>query len=420
MALIRAMNAGVSGLRSFQTKMDVIGNNIANVETAGFKSSRVSFAELMSQNIGRSDSGGDSSPQMDNQVGLGVRIASIDRDFTQGVMTNTGRTTDLAIEGEGYFMVKGESESFMTRAGNFVFNKHGQLVDQGGRAVQGYNAEEGSGVRSGGSLENIEIDFEKVLEPSQTREVNLGGNFAGEEGDIRTVSTTIYDSLGNAHSLIVEFEKMENGEDNEWGYEVKFPDSEEAPDNVSGTVKFDSDGNLIEDGASDTEIEVQGFDPESGAGEMDFTINFGSGDHGSGITHYAGSNTAKVLSQDGHAEGQLLDIEIDGEGRIRGIYDNGQNQAEAQIAIAQVQNENGLEMLGGGLFRTTSAAGEQFISTAEDIAGTLINSGSLEGSNVDLANEFTEMITSQRAYQSNARVISTSDEMLMEAVNLKR
>lgn len=138
MSLIKAMNSGVSGLRAFQTKMDVIGNNIANVETVGFKSSRVTFAELMTQRLGRSGQSGDSAPQLSNQIGLGVRVASIDRDFSQGVLNNTGVNTDVAIEGDGFFSVKGESQTYLTRAGNFVFNKDGFLVDPSGRKVQGF------------------------------------------------------------------------------------------------------------------------------------------------------------------------------------------------------------------------------------------------------------------------------------------
>lgn len=414
MALIRALNSGVSGLRSFQSKMDVIGNNIANVETAGFKSSRVSFAELMNQNLGRTDAGGESSPQMNNQVGLGVRISSIDRDFSQGVMQNTGRGTDLAIEGNGYFMVDDQTQSFMTRAGNFVFNKEGQLVDQGGRFVQGYNADGNENIQSGGRTQNIQIDFENVSSPKATEQVTVSGNLAGEEGDTRVVSTSIYDSLGNAHSLIVEFTKTAT--DNEWEYEATFPDGGSAAGGISGQVTFNNDGSLD----SPAQLDITGFDPDNGADTFDFEVHLGDAEQGAGFTQYAGTNTAKVLSQDGHTEGQLLDIEIDGDGRLQGIYDNGQNRTLAQIAIAQVQNDDGLEMVGSGLFRATSAAGEQFVTSAQDLAETSINSGALEGSNVDLAKEFTEMITSQRAYQSNARVISTADEMLMEAVNLKR
>ena len=540
MSLIRSLNSGVSGLRAFQTKMDTIGNNIANVETSGFKSSRVSFEEMMNQRLGRSG-GGESSPQLNNQVGLGVRVASIDRDFSQGALQSTGKTTDLAIEGDGYFMVNDGSQNLMTRAGNFVFNKDGYLVDQGGRFVQGYNADGTGNILGGGTTENIRVDFENVLPPKQTDFVTLAGNLnaatstsqvvqsqsgftsggsiatlgteindldqtmtdlaagdvidfdvtlndgtastisytyaagdtlddminafnadlnsGGDEGQLamvdgllvlrssqmgdsdlqitgtnvsgtgslnlpgfqvnqagetssRTMSTTVYDDLGHAHSLVLEFTQTSS---NEWEYSAKFVDGEEITSGASGTIQFDELGQL----ASDDEIDIT-FEPGEGVNTASFSLSLGDSSEGTKFTQFAGSNSAKVINQDGYTQGELVDMSIDGDGRVQGIYDNGNNMVLAQLSLGRVQNENGLEMVGGGLFRATSAAGEVFVNTADTFAETDINSGTLEGSNVDLAKEFTEMITSQRAYQSNARVISTSDEMLMEAVNLKR
>lgn len=541
MSLIKSLNSGVSGLRVFQTKMDVIGNNIANVETAGFKSSRVSFAEMMSERLGRSG-GGDSAPQLSNQVGLGVRVASIDRDFSQGAMQSTGRATDLAIEGEGYFMVSDAGEQLMTRAGNFVFNKDGLLVDQGGRSVQGYVADRNGNVLGGGAAEDVRIDFENVLPPKKTDNVTLAGNLnaststakvlqsqsgftingspapdnsdindlgqtltaladgdtinfdvvlndgtaatynftygAGNDGttledmvnafntqipdaegkmalvdgilmlrsaqlgeselditnmsvtgtgdinlpglqtvqegknNTQTMSTTVYDELGNAHSLLLEFTQTNP---NEWEYTARFLDGEEITSGATGTVTFDELGQL----SSDDLLNLS-FEPGNGANTTNFSVELGNSQTGTRFTQYAGSNSAKVISQDGYTQGQLIDVTINGAGQVEGIYDNGNAMVLAQLALGKVQNQNGLEMIGGGLFRATSAAGEMFIDTANNFSGTAINSGSLEGSNVDLAKEFTDMITAQRAYQSSARVISTSDEMLTEAVNLKR
>lgn len=545
MSLIKSLNSGVSGLKAFQTKMDTIGNNIANVETSGFKSSRVSFAEMMSEKLGRSG-GGDSSPQLSNEVGLGVRVASIDRDFSQGAMQSTGRATDLAIEGEGYFMVSNGSEQLMTRAGNFVFNKDGHLVDQGGRNVQGYMADNDGNVLNGGAAENVRVDFENVLPPQKTENVTIAGNLnantstskvlqaqsgfteggapasgasdinnltqtqtaldpgdiiefdvtlndgttdtfefeydtdgttledmvghfnnnevpAGEgefsivdgmlvfrsgelgesefnvdnvsidstasgsgatinfpgfqtvqegENNTQTMSTTVYDDLGKAHSLLLEF-TQEN--DNEWGYEARFLDGETITTGQTGTLEFDEQGQLTSDDLLD-----MSFEPGGGASETNFNLQLGNQESGTKITQFAGANSAKVVNQDGYTQGELIDVAINGDGQVSGVYDNGENQVLAQLALGTVQNENGLEMVGSGMFRATSAAGEMFVGTADNMSNTNINSGSLEGSNVDLAKEFTDMITSQRAYQSSARVISTSDEMLTEAVNLKR
>jgi flagellar hook protein FlgE len=541
MSLIRSLNSGVSGLRAFQTKMDVIGNNIANVETAGFKSSRVSFAEMMNQRLGRSGGGGgESSPQLSNQVGLGVRVASIDRDFSQGALQTTGIGTDLAIEGKGFFVVSDGGQNLLSRAGNFVFNKDGFLVDQGGRFVQGYNADRSGNILGGGTTQALRIDFENALPPKQTESVKLAGNLnantsttkvlqaqnsftvaggglatlnteinnlsqtltdldAGDQiefditlnngtqqtisytynagdtlqnildsfnaqldnsegsmsfvdglfvlrsaqmgdsdlgindisvngtGNInfpgfqtlqdgvtntQTMSTTVYDDLGNAHSLILEFTQTGAGE---WEYNARFVDGQEIVGGGTGTVQFDELGQLV----SDDSFNIT-FEPGNGAGAASFEVELGDRARGTQFTQYAGTNSAKVINQDGYAQGALVDINIDGDGRIQGVYDNGKNMVLGQMAMAQVQNQNGLEMVGGGLFMSTSAAGEMFIDTADNFADSSINAGVLEGSNVDLAKEFTEMITSQRAYQSNARVISTSDEMLMEAVNLKR
>jgi len=539
MALIRALNSGISGLRAFQTKMDVIGNNIANVETAGFKSSRVTFSELMNQNMGRSGQAGDSSPQLANQIGLGVRVASIDRDFSQGVMQSTGRTTDLALEGKGFFVVNNQGQNLLTRAGNFAFNKDGFLVDQGGSFVQGFNADNAGNILRGGATSNVRIDFENAFPPKSTNKVTLAGNLnsvtskaqllraqsgfttpngaatlatglndlnqttadladgdlitfsvvkndgttqdisfaytagatvgdlinnfnteigadeakmrlvdgmllvqstkpgesnlriegvtttgtgamtfpgfqiaqAGETGT-RTMSTTIYDDLGNAHSLVMDFTQTGT---NEWTYNARFVDGQEITGGATGVLQFDALGQLV----SGSKLNLS-FDPANGASPMAFEVELGDASAGTRFTQYAGANTAKVISQNGFTQGQLVDLNVDGEGRVVGIYNNGRTISLAQLAVAQVQNESGLEMIGDGLFRSTIAAGEMFINTATDFAGTNINAGALEGSNVDLAKEFTEMITSQRAYQSNARVISAADEMLIEAVNLKR
>lgn len=542
MSLIRSLNSGVSGLRAFQTKMDVIGNNIANVETAGFKSSRVSFAEMMNQRLGRSGGGSESSPQNSNQVGLGVRVSSIDRNFSQGAIQTTGVGTDLAIEGDGFFVVSTGNQNLMTRAGNFVFNKDGFLVDQSGRFVQGYNADASGNVLAGGRTSDIRIDFENALPPKQTEAVKIAGNLdantsssqviqaltgftaggaladettlindldqtttdlvggdqiefditdndgnpltvtytygagdtvedlinafnadpavagegtlslldgvlvlrsdqlgeseleitsvqvtAGSTGDInlpgfqvaqeggtntQIMSTTVYDNIGRAHSLIVEFTQI--GE-NQWEYTAKFPDGQEITAGETGVVEFDELGNLDSDDAFDIT-----FEPGNGANATNFQLSLGDTNQGTKFTQYAGTNSAKVVSQDGYQQGTLVDMNIDADGRVQGIFDNGKTQVLSQLALAQVQNQNGLELVEGGLFMATSAAGEVFVDTAQNISGTNINSGSLEGSNVDLAKEFTNMITSQRAYQSSARVISTSDEMLTEAVNLKR
>jgi flagellar hook protein FlgE len=268
-----------------------------------------------------------------------------------------------------------------------------------------------------GSLGDSElnIDSTNVIDNAGDADaVNFPGFQVTQEGETntQTMSTTVYDDLGKGHSLLIDFTQVA---ENEWEYEAEFADGETINSGSTGTVTFDEMGQVTSGGNFNME-----FEPGNGAGTTNFDVELGDSSQGTTFTQYSGANTAKVVSQDGYSQGSLVDISIDGDGRLQGVYDNGQNKDLAQLALGNVQNEDGLEMVGGGLFRATSAAGEVFIDSADNLSDSSINSGALEGSNVELAQEFTEMITSQRAYQSSARVISTSDEMLTEAVNLKR
>ena len=536
---MKSLNSGVSGLQAFQTKMDVIGNNIANVDTIGFKSSRVSFADMLSQTIS-SGGGNEDAPQSGAQVGLGVRVASIDRNFNQGGLQTTGKKTDLAIEGDGFFMVNQSGQDLLTRAGNFSFNKDGFFVDQAGRKVQGFNANAAGDILASGTPEDIRVDFENIFEPQSTQNIFVAGNLdtdtsqsvivqaqaafttdsgsiatgntllndlaqtttdlaagdtiafdftlndgiaqtvthnfnAGDtlddlintintdlqagEGELslvdglmvlrssqlgnsqlningvsttgtgtvsfpgfqttqegntnsKTISSTVFDGLGRSHTLAL---KLTQTDVNTWEYEANFLDGEQIQNGETGTLTFDESGNL----SSENTFAID-FEPGNGASPMSFTVNLGNPENGSRLTQFSGSNSAKVVSQDGFAQGNLVDVSFDGAGFINGIFDNGQNIKIGQVAIADVANYNGLEAQGGNIFRATVNSGDIRISTPSELANTSMNSGILEGSNVDLAEQFTDMITSQRAFQSNARVITTADEFLQEAVNLIR
>ena len=536
MALLKSMNSGVSGLNAFQKKMDVIGNNIANVETIGFKSSRVTFSQLMSKNEARSGAGS-AAPQLTDQIGLGVRVGSIDRDFSQGALQSTGMNTDLAIEGDGFFVVNNNGQNYYSRAGNFSFNKDGFLVSGDGNMIQGFMADANGNVNTG-TLEDLRVDFEGTVPPKRTEVVTVGGNLNSTTSTYRTlqsqsslkvsgssaqasallndldqtsaqfvngdtltldiilpdgtapvnpitftygvdgttvedmvnvynaqlnpldvsmslvdgvvnikstvmgetelavqgldivgagslnfpifntinegstgshtISTTVFDTLGNQHSLIVRI--IQEAEDT-WTYEASFLDGETITSGKTGSLDF-LNGDVVQ---SNFEITYESSNGTSN------TITIGLGDPQEGISfnQYGGTTTLKALSQDGYGQGKLIDVGISGDGMLEGVYDNGNTVPIAFLALADVQNVNGLEQVTGGLFKASSAAGEIITGFANEM-GSSVAAGFLETSNVDLAREFTEMITSQRAYQSNARVITTSDEMLVEAVNLKR
>jgi flagellar hook protein FlgE len=540
MALLKSMNSGVSGLNAFQKKMDVIGNNIANVETIGFKSSRVTFSQLMSKNEARSGAGSN-APQLTEQIGLGVRVGSIDRDFSQGALQSTGMNTDLAIEGDGFFVVNNNGQNYYSRAGNFSFNNDGFLVSGDGNMIQGFMADANGNVNTG-TLESLRVDFEGTVPPKRTEVVTVGGNLNSTtstyrtlqsqsslkvsgnsaqassllndldqtstsfvDGDIltlditlpdgtapttpitfiygagagangttiedmvnhfntqlspldvsvsivdgvlsvkstvmgetdlevnglditgtgsinfpifntinegstgsHTISTTVFDTLGNQHSLIVRI--IQEAEDS-WTYEASFLDGETITSGKTGNINF-VNGDVVQ---SNFELTYE----SSNGTENTLTIGLGDPQEGISFNQYGGTTTMKALSQDGYGQGKLIDVGISGDGKVEGVYDNGNTVPLAFLALAEVQNVNGLEQVTGGLFKASSAAGEINTGFANEL-GSSVASGFLETSNVDLAREFTEMITSQRAYQSNARVITTSDEMLVEAVNLKR
>jgi flagellar hook protein FlgE len=247
-----------------------------------------------------------------------------------------------------------------------------------------------------------------------TGEINFPSFQVTQNGSTnsQSISSTVYDGLGRAHTMVMDFTQADT---NSWNYEASFLDGEEITGGATGTVTFDESGNLT----SDNNISID-FEPGSGAEAMNFNVKLGDPESGSKLTQYAGSNSAQFTSQDGYAQGDLVDFDIDGGGNINGIYSNGQNTRLAQLAIGNVSNRDGLEALGSGLYRKTDTSGDISTSTAPNLADTKLSSGVLEGSNVELAQEFTDMITSQRAYQSNARVITTADELLQEVVNLKR
>lgn len=545
MSLMRSLSAGISGMKGFQTKMDVIGNNIANVNTAGFKSSQVNFAELVSQSLTKPDARFGSAPSLFNQVGLGSRVSSISRDFTQGAITSTNIKTDLAIQGNGFFMVNDGVQNFVTRAGNFKFNADGFLVTDSGLNVRGFNANADGTVINGGSAENIRVNFDDIFAPAKTQTVNLAGNlssntsvaqvltsanaftdannalavgtqdlntlnqtttplvngdtiditgtdndgnpitatftygvgndgttlndlidsintaFSGEAtatledgkivlrsdrlgdssislalamgtgstgvinfstlnvstaGDTNStlISNTVYDSQGEAHTLLLEFIQNDY---NDWSVVPRFLNGEAVTAPASPvSIQFDDEGNLIVPSNGLFQIT---FDPGNGAELMTFDVSLDDPEIGR-ITQFDGSTSANFVKQDGYAKGELTDFYIDADGLIVGTYSNGRSKNLAQLGIATVANQNALIHAGSGLFSVTSTAGDLIIGSAKNLPDTTISSGFLESSNVDLAQEFTEMIVAQRAYQSAARVITTSDQLLNEVTQLKR
>ncbi|NLM96251.1 MAG: flagellar hook protein FlgE [Halanaerobiaceae bacterium] len=437
--MLRSMYSGVSGLKAHQIKMDVIGNNIANVNTIGFKSSRVNFKEMLNQTLqgasapAEDGTRGGMNPQ---QIGLGVGIGSIDVNHTQGNLQPTGKTEDLAIDGNGFFVLSNGSQNFYTRSGALTLDEDGNLVNStNGLKLQGWMADASGNINTNQRLEDIIIPIGTSMGPRATTMVSFGKNLNSEVEDYvdedttpdsrRTATIDVFDSLGTQHTISIEFRKLSTA-DNIWEWTVEPAPGSNAgitdADNIqgSGTITFTPEGKF-DSFTSDT-VNADGdycisFNPigtsEGSASPQEIIIDF------SGMTQYADPYTVDGITADGYSNGELKSYSINDAGIITGSYSNGLTRAIGQIAIASFNNPAGLTKE-GDVFVSSPNSGIPQIGVANSAGRGKIASGSLEMSNVDLAEQFTEMITTQRGFQANSKIITTGDEMLQELVNLKR
>ncbi|WP_348789498.1 flagellar hook protein FlgE [Leifsonia sp. NPDC080035] len=391
--MLRSLYSGISGLRSHQTMLDVTGNNIANVNTTAFKSSAVQFQDTLSQLVqgagGPQAQTGGTNPA---QIGLGVLVAGISTNFTQGAAQATGRPTDMMINGDGFFVTKVGGETVYTRAGSFDPDALGRLVGPGGAILQGWNAVNGV-VQQGGALTDVTIPLKAVAPASATSTASVTGNLPSDAktGDELVRDVSVYDVNGAERKLTLTFTKTAAG------WDVAGKDANGATGNA--TLTF-TNGVLDPAGGS---LAIGGI-----------TVDLSTS------TGYAGMTTVAFKDQNGRAAGTLESFTLSKDGTIIGLFSNGDKQAVGRIALATFVNPGGLEKAGGSTYRATVNSGAaQVGGPGEDGLGNL-QGGSLEMSNVDLSQEFTNLIVAQRGFQANARIITTSDEVLQELTNLKR
>ena len=406
--MMRSMYAGVSGLKAHQTRMDVIGNNIANVNTAGFKASRVTFKEMLSQTLSGAkapqDNRGGMNPQ---QVGLGVSLGSIDTNHVQGNLQSTGLGTDLAIQGNGYFIVNNGTQNFYTRAGALTLDEKGNLVNaSNGYIMQGWMATNGI---IDTNLTGIRIPIGDTMAPQASTEAVFAGNLNSADPLPWTATMDIYDSQGEKHTLTLNF--THTGNDNEWTWTATIDGATfDGNNETTGTITFGGDGKVVEVTGNTFDINFNNGTEKITGFNLDLFA----------VTQMAGDNTLDGLYADGYAMGSLESFSIDNAGVITGSYSNGLTKAIGQIAIANFSNAGGLTRVGDTLFAESQNSGIAQIGAAGTAGRGKISAGTLEMSNVDLAEQFTDMITTQRGFQANSRIISTTDEMLQDLVNLKR
>ncbi|MCL4515987.1 MAG: flagellar hook protein FlgE [Firmicutes bacterium] len=420
--MMRSLFSGVSGLRNHQIRMDVIGNNIANVNTIGYKGSRVTFRDLLYQTMSGSaapqGNRGGINPQ---QVGLGVAVGSIDVIQTGGSSETTGQNTDMMIEGDGFFVLQDGSRQFYTRAGAFKLDFDGNLTSPSGLKVAGWMANSGGVLPNltATNLQGIVIQKGMQMAPSATTTASFIGNLDSRTAALATFDTTlpVYDSLGNKYDVSIRFTKLNTP--NEWNWEVTNPPWLVGAAKSRGSLAFDAlgvyTGTATVDAARYTPADITGT-PPGGANLL--TIPIASIDF-SGLRQYA-TESGIDKSQNGYAQGSLNDFSVDATGVVTGLFSNGRNQPIAQVAMAVFNNPGGLSRSGETLFEETNNSGLAQIGSATTGGRGKITPGSVEMSNVDLSQEFTNMIVTQRGFQANSRIITTSDEMLQELVNLKR
>ena len=418
--MISSLFAGISGLTANSTAMTVIGDNIANVNTTAFKSNKFSFSNILSQSMGTSTTDG---------IGRGVEFGGVSPSWSQGSVENTSNPTDMAINGKGFFMVEDEfGSAFYTRAGEFTFDREGYLVNPDGLFVQGYSVSSiaADGTITLGAIENINVPAESTAPPqaSSTFTVDINLDAGAAVNDTYASTQTIYDSLGNAIPLTLTFLKTAA---NAWTASVTVPTGTvtDPTTDISITnapLTFDGNGNL--NTGTDPSITLtrllSGAADISGANAINWDLfDSAAASHGD-LTQYAAPSTYNFNTQDGYAAGNLRGVSVDESGYVFGAYSNGQLTPLYQVVLADFPSYFGLNKLGHNLYAESSASGQAMPGVA--LSGSLgsISPSAIEMSNVDLAQEFVKMITTQRAFQANSRVITTSDEILQELISLKR
>ncbi len=463
--MMRSLYSGVSGMQNHQTRMDVLGNNIANVNTTGFKRGRVNFQDLLSQQMSGAakptDELGGVNPK---EVGLGMNVASIDTIHTQGSLQTTGVQTDVAIQGNGFFVLKAGEKSFYTRAGTFGLDNQGTLVNPAnGMRVQGWQAKDIDGVlmlNTSSQTEDLVIPVGSKIDARGTTNVNYACNLdkrlpeipeGASRADVMksTWSTEfqVYDEFGQQHTLSIEFTRVP-GTQNQWqATAVVDPTGGDATatrvgvNTTDGTgntfiVNFDNNGMLagVTDSAGNASptagqaviqasFNVLGANPDANGAPTRQTFNINLGEIGSvrnTITQFAEKSSTKAYEQDGYSMGYLENFKIDQSGIITGVYSNGVDRTLGQIAMASFANQGGLEKAGENTYVQSNNSGLANVSTSGVAGKGKLIAGALEMSNVDLTEQFTDLIVTQRGFQASSKTIQTSDNMLETVLSLKR
>jgi flagellar hook protein FlgE len=390
--MLRSLYSGISGLKAHQTMLDVTANNVANVNTAGFKSSATQFQDTLSQMTkGATAGGGAAGGTNPAQIGLGTTVAAVSTNFTQGSAQATGKATDMMISGDGFFVTEKGGQAVYTRAGAFNQDPQGRLITADGAVLQGWSAGANGVVPSGGATSDIVLSSATASPAKATTSATASGNLPSEAAVGTTLVRDIktFDSTGNPGALTVTFTRTAAG----WTADT--PGST-GPANLTFT-------NGVVNGA-----------PALSTGPGGITLDL------TALTGFANMNSVAISGQDGYAAGTLESFSLSPDGTLVGSFSNGVKQDVARVALASFNNPGGLEKNGSSGYIASANSGAAILGAAGSPGFGSLSSGNLEMSNVDLSQEFTNLIVAQRGFQANSRIITTSDSVLEEIVSLKR
>lgn len=418
----------LTGLEADSTALNTIANDLSNMNTTAFKGQSANFSDLFYQQVGSAGSG---DPL---QVGAGTQVASISTDFTQGSINSTGAATDVALDGNGFFVVNNDGVSEYTRDGNFSLDASGNLITQNGLSVMGYPAANGV-VNTNSPLTRISIPVGQVEPPKATTTMNMTANLnaTSAAGATFPAQVTVYDSLGVGHISTVTYAQTGT---NTWSYSVALPAGDFASGTstpVTGTMTFDSSGNLTSvtpsGGATQTvgtgagnisQIPLNFAGLADGAANLSMQWNLLGTNGTPTISQVAATSAVSATTQNGYASGQYQSFTISSDGTVSATFSNGQQLAVGQVALANVTNLQGLRMLGNGDYATTMASGAASVGTSGAAGLGTLQDGALEESNVNISAEFSNLIIAQRAFEANSKAVTTFDTVTQETINMIR
>jgi len=417
----------LTGLQADSTALNTIANDLSNMNTTAFKAQTTNFSDLFYQQIGNTGAG---DPI---QVGAGVKVASNSTAYTQGTINSTGNATDVALDGNGFFVVgNGDGGYELTRAGDFTQDANGNLMTTSGQNVMGYPAVNGV-VNTNAALTPINIPVGQVQVPAATGSFGMTANLDAQSttGTQFPAPVTIYDSLGEAHVATVTYTQTAP---NTWSYSIALPASDFASGvstPVTGTLNFDSNGNLttitptagaaetVGTAAGDTStIPVSFTGLADGASDLNMQWNLVGASGTPTISQVATGSAVSATTQDGYPSGQYQSFSIGSDGTVTVTYSNGQRQNVGQIALGNVENLQGLQLLGDGNYGTTLASGAATIGASGTSGLATLQDGALEASNVNISSEFSNLIVAQRAFEANAKSVTTFDTVTQDTINM--